>query len=90
MLKAGESSLENVSFIFTNVPGPNSSNLTILNKKVIDILPFVPHSKLPFSIVAFSFGGIVRFSLHADKIRGPDVEQIGKLLEKEIEAYVPK
>ena len=86
--KAGESSFEKVSFIFTNVPGPSEKELRIGGKKVFDIIPFVPRGNLSFSVISFSFADEVRFNFHADRVYGPDIGQIAEILEKEINELV--
>jgi hypothetical protein len=93
-----ENAFKSVSFIYTNVRGPsekiqlknytdsnNTEENIITENEVEEIFVFVPHGKLVFSILAFSYNGFIRFSFHADKINGPNVEEMAKYLELEIE-----
>jgi len=59
-------------------------------KKVHDIFAFVPHGLLPFSILAFSYNGFVKFSFHSDKTNGPKVNKMVLCLEQEIEEVFGK
>jgi len=86
--KAGETSFEKVAFIYTNVNGPPTKNLTIGERKVIEIFPFVPQGNLSFSIITFTYGGQVRFSLTTDAVNGPDTAQILANIESEIDLLV--
>jgi len=86
--ETSETSFEKVCFSLTNLPGPVDKNLNIAGKKVFDIIPFVAHGNLSFSVIAFSYGDQVRFNFHADKVYGPDIAQIAENLEKEISELV--
>jgi len=87
----GEKQFKDISFLYTNVQGPNKSvQFTVDEKNVTveDIIAFVPRGNLPLSIVGFSYDGYVRFGFNADKQSGLDILKLSHALEEEIEESI--
>jgi NRPS condensation-like uncharacterized protein len=82
----GEDTLKNVGLLFTNLIGPRE--LTCLynfHTEINEIIPFVPHATLPFTVVCLSFRGNVTYTFCTDKMNEEMVENISKIFEREID-----
>ncbi len=79
-----------IDIVATNVPGPRTAR-SVLGRKVIEILPYVPIAmRLRMGIAILSYADRLSFGITGDYDSAPDVAVLAKLIEEHMSILVER